>query len=462
MAFFRNIKEEFTKEHVLKTVAPFFVAQRGFEFAYKGDLTELHISNKIPTNSISMTNDMRPMVSREYETAYVSFNEDGKNVGFVFNKYFGEKLNPYELAFVFFHEEMHVLLNHGKRGSLFMKTLEKEKQNHRILNIAMDICINEILIREYFREYVDVMSILEEMCTIKTIFKEKSHLVEEGKNFIYYYNKILELLSEEDFGGMTMFGDIQDMPEWAKEIAEQIANSSGMSEERPDGYKDSKSKSHGSGSATKEKIVTQYMKMGVQEAIDLFIKPRNMSMIDMKAPSKHKFLWNKSDRRMTSMTKSSKSISIPAHQAYHHKKKMLVVVYCDVSGSVSSYTKDFLSMIDLIDQERSEIHTYVWADTVSKATKISSDKYSWENCGGGTAINSVINHFETTYKDDKVDAVVVLTDGEYDNITQRKLKYRIDHTKWRFFMTDSRKITNVLDKSVSVEIDWNKYKRGRQ
>lgn len=447
------------KNDILKSVAPFLSAQPAFGFIYSGNMVKLHLNTDLPKNDIAVLTNKTYNVSRSYTTAFVQFDLDsGRNIGFEFNKYFAETLDNIERSFVFAHEAMHVLLDHGKRGREFLETLPEDKRNHKILNVAMDVCINELLIREVFHSHAPYMDILKTMCLIDTIFTKKGIIVEEGKSFQYYYNMILDNMDK--FGGgfsETMFGDVAaDMPEWAKDMLGDIAKSGGMTDANAAGKLRGGS-GQGSGTVAKEPVVTQFRKMNIEDAITRYIKPRNLSSIDRKAPSKTKYTWHGMERRNVLMGHHHPEISIPIRSVSTKNKKMKVLVYCDVSGSVESYTKKFLSIIDLIDNADSEVITYVWADSVSLAKKIANDKFKWNGCGGGTNIKSVFDHFYANHSDDKVDAVVVLTDGEYENIAKYKLKGSFDHTKWKFFMTSSSHIKNVIDKSISVEIDWDHY-----
>ena len=450
---------------ILKSVAPFLVAFPSFDFIYRGgSMTNLILNTDLPKNSISLITDGTLMVRREYTTAFVGFHpETGKNIEFQFNKYFAETLDDIERSFVFAHEALHVLLDHGKAGKVFLESLPEDKRSYKILNVAMDVCINEILIRECFADHAPYMNILENMCLIETVFTKKGIVVEPEKDFEYYYHKIFDNLTEDELSQMTMFGDqeyYKDLPDWAKDVLEDIAEKSGFDGSSNAAADKLKSRGgQGSGSAKFEPVVTQFKKMNVEDAIARYIKPRNMSAIDMRAPSKSSYKWYGMDRRNIAVVKNMPNVNIPIRQTAYKNKKMRVVVYCDVSGSVANYTKKFLSIIDLIENERSEVLTYVWADSVGEAKRAGSDKYKWNGVGGGTNIKSVFSHFYANYPEDNVDAVVVLTDGEYDNIEKYKLKGKFDHTKWKFFMTSNTRVKNVIEKSVSVEIDWDHYGR---
>lgn len=449
-----------TSNDILKSVAPFLSAQPAFHFIYNGDMAKLKLDDTLPTTSFSYEQTTgNPLIKRSYTTAYVQFNDIGKNIYFCFNKYFAETLNDIERSFVFAHEAMHVLLDHGKRGEDFLKTLPENERRNDVLNMAMDITINEPLLNIFFNDKIEYMDIIEDLCSIDSIFTVRGISVEKDKGFEYYYKKILEIKDFSGSGYMTFSDVIGDAPDWAKDIMEEIAEESGFNDsniqDRLNPSNSSAKDSNGSGMGdAAQKVVTKYIKMTVEDAISRYIKPRNMPKKDHKSPDKIKYKWYGINRRIVVLDRVDPKINTPIRLIKSKDKKMNVIVYCDVSGSVASYTEKFLGLIDKIDKEKCIVNTFVWADKVGIATKKDNDKFTWVNVGGGTNINSVLNHYKSNFKDCDVDSIVVLTDGQYDDITKYKTKNSFDPTRWSFFMTPGASLKNVLDKSVSVEIIW--------
>lgn len=447
------------KRGMLAKVNPFLNKFPAYSYIYNSQMASLDIDTTPPKYGVVKRNGREEnIIFGRYTTAAVCFTNNGKNIRFYFNKFFAEKLTEEEIQFVFAHEALHVLLNHGKKGDEFLKSLPEEQRSHSILNKAMDICINEILIETAFKDRFKYMYNLNDtLCTIRTIFERRGIAVNRDENFKYYYMKILEnIKDDENDDDFTMFGDIQEsyggLPQESKENADEMSKGGGVDDDNVKekmtggGFKES------SGSEKFKEVVTQFKKMSLEDAITRYIKPRNMAMVDFTIAPKVKYEWHKTNRRFA-MAKS-KDTTVPNRSVKYTHKKMNVVVYCDVSGSVEAYTKRFLSIIDMIDNERVNVIPYVWADSVSEAVKIADDKFSWKACGGGTNIASVISHYTKNYSDDKIDSVVVLTDGEYRDISNMKLGRRFNHQKWVFLMTGSSQLSNVFDKSVSVEIDW--------
>ena len=454
------------RDELMSKVLPFLAARPAYSFIYDSQMVKISLNTDVPKYAVTLNKKSGlSYIRNQYTTAFVGFDSDGHNVTFQFNKYFAETLTDEEIQFIFCHEGLHVLLDHGKAGEDFLKSLPEDRVNRRALNQAMDVCINEILMDTVFKDNFKYMyNLKDSLCNIETMFTRRGIYAEPDKGFKYYYNLIMDNREEADGDDdYVMFGDMSeyaDASQEAKDKMDQISEESGFTEGNAKDKLESQDggRGKGSGGAGFNEIVTRFKKMNVEDAISRYIKPRNLSQTDYSAPSKVKYDWKKDHRRYSGMKSSNRGFNMPNRTISGKSKKMKVVVYCDVSGSVANYTKKFLSMIDLIDNANSEVITYAWADNVGIARKIASDKFSWSGVGHGTEIKSVFRHYLENFANDKVDAVVVLTDGEYTDIKNFKLGRGFDHTKWAFFMTDSRHITNVLDKSVSVEIDWNNYK----
>jgi predicted metal-dependent peptidase len=88
-----------------------------------------------------------PIFSDDIKTAAVYFEPEGRCYKFAINKNFWDELNLFTKKFVLFHEILHIFLKHGNRGSNYLEEINED--NFKLLNIAQDICINEILFKEF-------------------------------------------------------------------------------------------------------------------------------------------------------------------------------------------------------------------------------------------------------------------------------------------------------------------------
>lgn len=455
-------------EEIINKVKFFHQKHRGYAFMYTDSMVKLSIDDNLPKTIVKMhSSGSGKIVERQYTTAYVAFDKEGRNISFKFNKYFYETLNRMEVAFIFAHESLHVLLDHGRRGNVFLKSLPEDKRNNKILNIAMDVCINEILMREVFADDLYKMPIMDDMCNIANVFGSKGIVVEEGKNFEYYYHQIFEHIvqTEDDadglYGEFTTFGDVvldDNTISIMEEMLDDIIEKGGINDENvSEKIKNDKSENYGNGSGGSDVMVeSKFKEMSMQEVVNLYVKPRNASKIDMKAPSKRKYNWCKDNRRTSYMNNSARDgIIFPNSEVTHKRKKKKVVIYADVSGSVANYTKEFFGMIEDIDIEDCDLEVYAWADNVSIATKKDKETYQWKNAGGGTNIYGVLKHYENNYSHERVDAIIVLTDGCYSDIDDYTFKNRDNmnsNNRWIFLMTEEHKSSAILEDSISVKM----------
>lgn len=436
-----------TPNDVLREIQPFLMQNASINFVYNRDMVTPTFEDP-----------------QRCPTAAVGFGRDGKNIEFIMNKEFMEKQNYFEKCFIFAHEALHVMFNHGSRGFEYLETLppNQGKRSNKLLNYAMDICINEILMDQFFAGYLDDMPLLDTLVTLKNLKEKEGLVLPKGKNFIFYYEEILKhiqqkinsgemALGEGGFdldGDYTSFGDQMGFDEKDREAIEAAHKRSGSMTENS--FSKNNSKSQGSGSASYKEVVTTYEKMSLKDALERFVIDQSMSKIDLKAKEKVSYNWYGADRR--NVLNNSRKITNPIRSVKYHAMKSKVIIYCDVSGSVSNYTKKFINIVNSIDNQKCDVIFKVWADSVSDVYYNKDGVAKWKDCGGGTSIESVIGDYTANHSKEKVDCIVVLTDGEYTNITNKKMK---DCEKWVFFMIpDTNGAKNVLPKSKSVTIDW--------
>lgn len=441
-------------KNILEELRPFFMSNQSIAFVYNRDMREPEYNENIPT-------------------ACVGFDNEGNNIAFYMNKDFMENLSYDEKCFIFSHEALHVLFDHGKRGEDFLNSLPKNqgKRSRKLLNYAMDLCINHILAEQYFPIVYSIMDLPNHLVTFDNIEKQYKfpEPIPRDRDFIYYYNLLLEhMFSDEekkkmqfsengedgfDFDGdFETFGDAVNNSKTSsgeKKVKKEIHDGNGSETET--NHNKGKKHTTNANHSVKE-VVTTYKKMNIQDAITRYVKNRNMSAIDFNRAPDVKYDWNKVNRRTIYVVK--KDTSVPKRDVKYSHKKHRVLIYCDVSGSVESYTKKFINMVNYIDKEKCEILFHVWADSVSEVYYNDKGIAKWKDCGGGTNIQNVISHYKENFSDKKIDCVIVLTDGQYDDIKKAKKAVK-DPTKWVFFMTEQDEASkNVFNKSTSVTIDW--------
>lgn len=410
-----NEKLGYENNPIINEVKDFLKDKMSIMFAFEEALLVPQYDEKIPTAAVKF-----------------SIDENVKNIGLVFNPDFWKSLNENEKCFVFAHEIMHIMLNHGRRGKAFADEIGKNFASiMKILNIAMDICINEILFAQYFA-YVpktDFPIIANFVCTIESVFGDKKDEIKPHQNFIYYYYKIVENFTPEELEAMEMgFDGVVDFSELGEEgdqIVDAICN--GFLEEseeiekgaNPDGSSGGYVMGGSRSSGSFKDVVTAGT---LDECLKDVIGSSGKSM-DYKIHTN----WYKTNRRTIGVISPKFTVPVYAYTKPQHIPKILV--YADVSGSVSYISDKFFALINKIDFTKYDVDTYAWASYVS-TSKVDLDSKKYHGTGGGTAIANVFEHHKKL--SEKYDAVIVLTDGEYTNVTRmHDSKFK----SWHFFFT---------------------------
>ncbi|MFA7407697.1 MAG: VWA domain-containing protein [Anaerolineaceae bacterium] len=404
-----------------------------------------------------------PTFSTSIPTAAVIFAEEGsdKNIHFLFNPDFWNSLTKVEKTFVFIHEVLHVLLRHGSRGTEFMQSLEEAQRNQKLLNVAMDIVINEIILEQYLPDYpLSLMPVLQNIaCTVNTVFKEKAAAIERGKAFFYYYMKLLEdpELSQSLGGSMDehifLEVDAETMEAIEKAVsAIQEAISGASPGDAGDDQIEDGGSTPGKGfndqdtsPETQKKVVRETPK----EKLDHYLNVTLASKFGGKQPRpKITANWYTMNRR-SYLPLMGTGMNLPVYQEEIKKVgKHHLVIYCDVSGSVDRYSNIFMNLIMGLPDSKYEVDVFAWANYV-KAVDMKGDTPIYTSPGYGTNILQVLSHYKNNYKKDEADAVIVLTDGEYTNITRKE---EAEYQKWVFFMTAGGYLYNKPECAEAINL----------
>ena len=401
---------------------------------------------------------IEPIFADEVPTAAIMFEKTdvGAPIKIVFNPNFWESCTYQERCFLFAHEMYHILLNHGTRGNAYMKTLEESKRDWGRLNRAMDICINEILKRDYFSQFHESLfpTIYPMMCDIKNCFNDDPSVLHE-MNFIYYYELLTlkEENEEKTEGGPGAGGggqlidsmipqDLGDIQEIIENIIEEIQNRSQLTPEeietRPNSY------SIGSAIDPTEIIVNVVAEPKVdtlEDALKLVVT-KTAKIVDAKI----KIDWMRTNRRAHSSTRHG--LHVPNYTMTRPHYKPNILVYADVSGSVAAYSEKFFKLISQLDLDKYELDLYAWATAVSEV-KMFGEIAKYSGAGYGTNIDGILNH-QANIKNKKYDAVVVITDGGYTNIRTNMSR---DFSNWYFFYIKGSNVNNPTNaKSYMLKI----------
>lgn len=430
---------------ILKEVEGFLNANMSIMFAFDESLLVPEFSTEVPTAAVTF-----------------SKTEGYKHVKLIFNPDFWATLNQREKEFVFAHEVMHVMFDHGLRGAQYFSTIPKETQDARVLNISMDICSNEILFDQYFytRAESEFPVLVPMICTLESVFKDKVDQVLPHQNFIYYYEKIFELFADENerssisiigldipSGGSNGSGegDEADGDITPEEIAEIQKAINEAFTDTPEDRERGNSSGYSLDNSTAGNMTVKPDEP-TRGSLDECLK-KVVGTSTKSSPELHKTNWYHQDRRSTAMRSTGRNqMMFPTRRIEKKVFKPSIAIYSDVSGSVANMSKKFFSLIAKLDETKYDIEVFAWASAVSPVDmNKKTGEYSARNTGYGTNIDAVLKyHDELERKDRKYDAVIVLTDGEYSRISNKSSD---KYSRWNFFFTGSNYSDNAPKES---------------
>lgn len=404
---------------------------------------------------------VQPCFSDEIETACVQFHKDDYNlcIKFLINQNFWNSLNYNEKCFLFTHESLHVIFNHGYNGNKFIESLNKENRSYQLLNVAMDICINHIIMDSFMKSIPLIsMPFIKEGCFIETIFKKEDiNSIERGRSFEYYYMKYLELygkdidkltLDEHDFNienGNEVLGEIT--PKEIRDEINKLLNNESCDSDNKNSF---------------EEILNNITQKNENKENDYFIDKGNKREINIKIDKKYdlssllklclskksvnvknkksKYIWHGTNRRIDSILKNSNLIvpTVGKHKNEHDKSR--VCVFLDFSDSCENYSNKFFNLINNLPKNKYEIKLFFFASEVQEFVLNKSNlKNVLFDIGYGTNIRSVINKIDEMRKIGKLfDYTFILTDGQYEDISHMEYKNCI------FFLTEDSFKGNIF------------------
>jgi len=402
------------KEQIMQDLYPQLVKYLSILFAVSQDLVTPRFNASIPTARVTF-----------------SATEEDKNIAFEFNPVFWDSLNRHEKYFVFVHEVLHVVFYHGSRGKKFMEALSEKDRNWKILNKAMDICINELIIREYLDVPFSTLPVLSKMiCTIENCFPDRHTSIKTRQSFDYYYYELLQENSQQ--GGFDTHEFLEASDEVLAAIEDLLSDAIGdLTKEdlEKDALPDKKGYSTQNDVSPDGAIsINKTPKQKLESYLDQYLVS---SFGGLLSRPKIKRKWYGVNRRTASSFPSD--MFLPKTEILTPKiGRTKLVAYCDVSGSVRSISSEMMNIIANIDDKKYDVDIYAWASNVSSKVIIVNGAIRYGGTGRGTVIQRVFKHYEQTYAKDKPDGVIVLTDGDYGNIRQLDDD---SFKSWFFFMT---------------------------
>lgn len=399
-------------------------------------------------------------------------------VQFLFNRKFWDALSEQGRLFVVCHEQLHILNNHFIR-------LRFQDGNSQLKNIAADVAINEMLVRNYAFEKTDLPN-WENYCWLETIFPPEEYAlrnVSNNETAEYYYSILLakqekqqaELARKIRDGEITIEdaeGAAGEAGEGQQTLDDHIFSESqqdNMSEELRDAIEEALEEVEKKNPTNKEVnqaakrlAYRKAKKAGKQvgdraSTYDLPIKKKRhwkklykniCKSIDDQRASGH---WAFQDNKMALL---NTGLDLPGDYIQDERVKTKVLVYLDVSGSCVDDTKFFLTHAMSLPTDLFEVNYYTFDTEINS---ISSKPPYKITGGGGTCFACIRDHVET--ESSGYDAVFVFTDGEAPKV-DAKMPY-----KWFWFITPSGTHNAITNGSRSFDLNdygWDEARYGKK
>lgn len=387
----------------------------------------------------------KPRFTDEIPTAAIGFNEDGGFVEFAFNPDFYESLNTNERAAVVAHECLHVILNHGVRS--------KDMEFPELANIAMDIVVNEMLIKGF--DFDPSMNVFKTAMFHEKVFGD-DRSVEKNREFEYYYEKLrngkqFQNKAKGTNGGKPM-DDHNKLP-GSKEISMEIEQAlKGLSKEETKKLVDKLKKSGEKDGMDKDKEnpLNRY-ENGKEKGDDRYGKQAGTSgeFAWITSIAKKRILrkWEKlvkkyvirafnnkdvdqfiRENRRFSILSARDAFLLPSeYEAEEDNGKIDVVFFMDISGSCAEISEKFFQSAKSIPQDKFKIDAYAF-NTDIIPVDLKSDRFP---SGGGTSFHQLEAHLQTMKRYPSL--VFVLTDGMGTTVEPEFPQ------KWHIFLTEDYK-----------------------
>jgi len=370
------------------------------------------------------------------KTACVTFDKKGKYLKWYFNKKFWDGLDIYNKSFVFCHELLHLLLDHGQR----LKHLDRN-----IGNIAADICINEMLVRNFGFTRANIKN-GEDFCWLDTIFKQTKidPATLSNKETMEYYFNLLYKEAEKipgGFGGMLVDDHGQfdgmseeDFQEVAEHIDEEIKGMPGAVKDLVKKIKEGQAKEGKNGK----------LKGGaagaMQKTLDKFKAKRKPKWESVIADWKRKALkehevdietWMRISRRYNNVFNTMEDCFLPSEIEYElppSKRRINVLVVLDSSGSTFHLADRLFNAAKSLNPDRFNVVLK------SHDTSIYPVIGNVVEGGGGTSFSIIEDDILDDIEQGKIpayyDAVFHLTDGLGNKVNMKYPK------RWFVFLVE--------------------------
>lgn len=387
----------------------------------------------------------RPVFSDEVATASVRFNTSGHYLELLLNEDFWNSCSRYKRAFVIAHECLHVVLNHGIRA------FASDKADREIVNTALDVIVNEHLVR-YFgfdREKVDPTG---EYFWMNNVFSNQS--ISHDENFEFYYQILRKGKAENnELEPLAPMGTTVDQHDGLDRTLCTMAVEA-LNESISDVDKDCIS------SFVKKHFEKDEDSSGLDAGTDggngwVFIDPkrriapkkkwetviRKWTRKNLRDDFRYEESWLNMNRRMSELPEE---LALPVEvlrDENEEKGKIPVLFFLDTSGSCSGLSERFWRAARSIPTDRFDLRCFCFDTDVYEVNLKDGRLYGF----GGTSFYIIENKIQDLMNDGVIrrypEAVFIITDGYGGDVSPEKPQ------NWYWFMTSEHSTRYVPDGS---------------
>lgn len=408
-----------------------------------------------------------PIFTTRIKTAAIGFDKIGKALYLIINPDFWDSLDNINKAFVISHEALHIILNHGSRGT--------EYKNQKLVNYAQDIVINEMLIAAFGFNKFQITN-WDKYCFVETLFNNEEIIKKKirTQGSFHYYMDLFGLEQDknenvscvDDHSGMCDGKDEENNPDKTKEdkfvddlindAQEFMTQASNTIKEEIEPILSSKEKFDfgqkikqdfsddpiGAGSSPMGYLITQFPTVVpknnkwetiVKKHLKSILKYEDVE-VDSWLSKKRSHYCLSDDLMLQGIWEEPKPI----------KTKHKIVFFLDSSGSCLAHSVRFVKMLKSIPEDKFEIEAYsfdnlLYPIDIQKGNVIG---------GGGTYFTILDNKIrEITNKTKHPDAIFVLSDGDGNKFSPEKPKL------WHWILTKRHSLNYIPNESPKHKME---------
>lgn len=402
----------------------------------------------------------RPLFTKEISTAAVGFDRSGHVIYLIINPDFWDSLDMTNKAFVISHEALHVILDHGRRGN--------EYNDNKLVNVAQDIVINEMLFADFGYNKYQVKD-WSNYCFVETVFSPeeiRDHAIRTRGSFHYYMELLQKAGCEKqtlddhsfmqgsgqgDAGQNRQSGNLLDaLLEGAQEDSEEMID---YFFENFDSQMTDKEKFQFA-QTLKEELKSmkagttplgQYAKINPnpvpkKRKWETIVRDHVKSI--MRYETVEKDSWISRGRRF-SLLDDDLMMQGPWEEEVPRKEKYKIVFFLDSSGSCFHLKDRFVDLMKSIPEDKFEIHPYSFDNCVYPIDL----KTGHVRGGGGTYFTILDREIRRITQESRhPDAIFVVSDGDGDRFAPEKPKL------WHWILTPRHSLHLIPKESIKHDM----------